>query len=131
KPSSFSPVTLPSPVSSQFETDILKDDRNKGYIHAPSVNQAATGAVMLSGYKHRANSNMESPLSVNLSSERVRAALDIMDAVRNGQELSVLLGYEFERRLRELYADPEINEFISALRRHYPVNGFIAEVTPE
>lgn len=121
-----------APPSSQFEPDVLRDERNKGYIHAPSINQAVAGAVMLSGYKGRADQNMEDPLSVNLSSERVRAALDIMDGIRNGQNLSVLLGYEFERRFRELYQDPQyVNQFISGLRDHFPLESFVVEVTPD
>lgn len=120
------------PPSSQFEPDILRDLRNKGFIHAPSINQAVTGAVMLSGYKNRADQNMEDPLSINLSSERVRAALDIMDGIRNGQNLSVLLGYEFERRFRALYQDPQyVNQFISGLRNHFPLESFVVEVTPD
>ncbi len=121
-----------APPSSQFAPNVLHDERNKGYIHAPSINQAVAGAVMLSGYKDRADSNMEDPLSINLSSERVRAALDIMDGIRNGQNLSVLLGYEFERRFRELYQDPQfVNQFISSLRNQFPLESFVVEVTPD
>jgi hypothetical protein len=90
--SSYTPTTLPSPVNSQFSTGILRDEKNKGYIHAPSINQAVTGAVMLSGYQNRALSTMEDPMSINLSSERIRVALDILDGVRNGQQLAALLG---------------------------------------
>ncbi len=123
----------PAPTpSGQFEPGILRDKKNKGYIHAPSINQAVAGAVMLSGYKNRANQSMEDPLSINLSSERVRAALDIMDGIRNGQDLSVLLGYEFERRLRELYTDPQyVNTVVSRLRENYPIESFVVEVTPD
>lgn len=120
-----------APPSGQFEPGIWHDQKNKGYIHAPSINQAVAGAVMLSGYKNRADQNMEDPLSINLSSERVRAALDIMDGIRNGQDLSVLLGYEFERRLRELYTDPQyVNTIVSRLRTTYPIESFVVEVTP-
>ncbi|WP_118976928.1 hypothetical protein [Taibaiella koreensis] len=119
---------VPPPTQDgQFESGIVHDLSNKGYIHAPSINQAVTGAVMLSGYTDRANSNMENPLSVNLSSERVRAALDIMDGIRNGQNLSVLLGFELERRLHTFHNALNVNPLIQNLRRYYPVDAFVVD----
>ena len=71
-----------------------------GYVHAPSVAQAATAAVLRSGYlSHRASG--PDALAVDLSSSRVRLALDLLDGVREGQPLGALLGYRFERGLRE------------------------------
>lgn len=113
----------------QFPEEILKVKSNKGYIHAPSMNQAVTGAVMLSGYAQRAERDSEDPLSVNLSSERVRAALDLMEGIRNGQNLGVLLGYEFERKYRELPpSDATVNAPIYNLRKAYPLDKFVVEV---
>ena len=45
-------------------------------------------------------------LSVNLSSERVRRAKWLVDGVRNGQSLEVLLGYLFERGLHDWTTRP-------------------------
>lgn len=105
---------------------------NRGYIHAPSVNQAVTAAVLRSGYNDRARQTMSDPLSVNLSSERVRCALDIMEGIRNGQELGVLLGYEFERRMLEFGQTGERpQENIGKLRRIYAQNNTLVETTPE
>src|SRR5690606_24124854 len=107
----------------------LYDEKNKGYIHAPSINQAVTAAVLRSGYTNRATQNMVDPLSVNLSSERVRCAMDIMDAISNGQEINVLLGYELERWLHDKYND--MDQYIQALRNHYSQDNDIIQNTPE
>src|SRR5258708_29081465 len=40
-------------------------------------------------------------MAVNLSSERVRRALSVLDGMRNGQTLEALLGYQFERGLHD------------------------------
>jgi hypothetical protein len=72
---------------------------NGGYILAPSIGQATTAAVLRSGYlTHRQSSNGQL-LAVDLSSKRVRTALWIMDAVREGQHLGAVLGYQFEQGL--------------------------------
>ena len=123
---SLEPVQAPT---DNFSGDILYDEKNKGYIHAPSINQAVTAAVLRSGYTNRATQNMVDPLSVNLSSERVRCAMDIMDAISNGQEINVLLGYELERRLHDKYND--MDKYIQALRNHYSQDNDIIENTPE
>lgn len=124
------PVAPPT-SDNQFPTNIVQDKNNKGFIHAPSLNQAVNGAVMLSAYTQRAEKQTQDPLSVNLSSERVRTALDLMDGIRNGQNIGVLLGYEFERRFRELYPNPAINQYIYNLRNAYPLDRFVTEVTPD
>jgi len=124
------PVDPPG-TGDQFPEEIWKDIKNKGYIHAPSMNQAVTGAVMLSGYAQRAKEEAEDPLSVNLSSERVRAALDLMEGVRNGQSFGVLLGYEFERKFRELVPAQIINIPLYNLRKAYPLDQFVVDVVPD
>lgn len=104
---------------------------NRGFIHAPSINQAVTAAVLRSGYNDRAKSTMSDPFSVNLSSERLRAALDIMEGIRNGQELGVLLGYEFERRMLELGVQGENpQQNIYSLRKKYSQTNTVIETTP-
>lgn len=122
----LAPVAAPT---DNFSGDILYDEKNKGYIHAPSINQAVTAAVLRSGYTNRATQNMVDPLSVNLSSERVRCAMDIMDAISNGQEINVLLGYELERRLHDQYNN--MDKYIQALRDHYSQDNDIIENTPD
>ena len=55
---------------------------NLGLMHAPSLNQATTAAVLRNGYQ--AN---DGRLAVDLSSRRVRLALGILEGMRNGQSL--------------------------------------------
>jgi hypothetical protein len=70
-----------------------------GFIHAPSLGQAATAAVLRSG--HLAHTDAEHrALEIDLSSDRVRTALALLDGVAQGQPLAALLGYRFERAVR-------------------------------
>jgi hypothetical protein len=55
--------------------------------------------------------------AVDLSSDRVRRALRILDGVREGQPLGALLGYRFERGLH----DTALDEFIAVFRELAPL----------
>ena len=57
--------------------------------------------------------------AIDLSSDRVRDALAILDAVREGRSLRALLGYRVERGLRE--HDLELAQYILDLRRYAPL----------
>jgi hypothetical protein len=70
-----------------------------GYVHAPSAEHAATAAVILTSSLAHADSGQGSSFAVDLSSRRVRTALELLDGVRNGQAVGALLGYRLERRL--------------------------------
>lgn len=74
---------------------------NGGFVHAPSINHASAAAVLRSGYLSHANSGQPDLMAVNISSERVRRALFILQGIRNGQTLEALLGYQFERGLHD------------------------------
>jgi hypothetical protein len=74
---------------------------NGGYVAAPSLTQASAAAVLRSGYLAYADDSATAPFAVDLSSDRVRLAQWLLDGVRQGQPLSALLGYRFERALRE------------------------------
>jgi hypothetical protein len=72
---------------------------SQGFIHTPSLAQASTTAVLRSG--HLAHNDAEhKALNLDLSSARVRTALQILDGVADGQPLAALLGYRFERAVR-------------------------------
>lgn len=100
---------------------IMRDPANQGYIHAPSVNHAVTAAVLRNGYIANATPEQPDLLKVNLSSERVRRALRIIEGIRGGQSLAALLGYEFERGLHDRYAMAECDRFIYPLRLVFPL----------
>ena len=91
------PDSLPALLREGVTSGVFEDPTNAGYIHAPSIMQAATAAVLRNGYLSHASFEQPSVFSVNLSSERMRTASLLMDGVRNGQPLAALLGYRFER----------------------------------
>lgn len=110
---------------------IVRDSANQGYIHAPSVNHAVTAAVLRNGYVANATPQQPDLLKVNLSSERVRRALKIIEGIRGGQSLAALLGYEFERGLHDRYAMAECDRFIYPLRLVFPLYTTPPEDLPE
>ena len=80
-----------------------------GYVHAPSLAHATTAAVLRSAYlTHKADRGP--PLQIDLSSDRVRLGLHLLDGIRQGQPLGALLGYRLERadarRPRNAHRDP-------------------------
>lgn len=79
------------------------DDRSSaGYVHTPSLAHAAAAAILASGYRsHPEGGGTRHPFGIDLSSQRVRIALSLIDGVRAGQPLGALLGYRFERTLQE------------------------------
>ncbi len=97
-----------------------------GYIHAPSMAHAATAAIMRSGHlSHRGQADaavpegsQQSALNIDLSSERVRVALNILEGVAQGQPLAALLGYRFERGLRD--RDINLAQYILPIRKLAP-----------
>jgi hypothetical protein len=90
-----------------------------GYIHAPSPAQAATAAVLRAGYMSHTETAEEGLLSIDLSSERVRNALLLIEGVQDGQSLNALLGYLFEDALHAQGLD----KYIQPFRDAYPVVG--------
>ena len=80
---------------------LYASDRNKGFVQAPSLAQAATAAVLRSGYLSHKEDSEGDPLAVDLSSERVHRAQWVLEGVRQGQSLGALLGYRFERGLHD------------------------------
>jgi hypothetical protein len=106
-------VTLGDGTTGSARTD------SDGYTIAPSMLHAATAAVLRSGYLARSGPAREQ-YSVDLSSRRVRAALDLLDAVREDQPLGAVLGYRFERGLHEGHPGVELDRFIDDFRNLYP-----------
>lgn len=100
---------------------LMRDVTNDGYVHAPSLNHAVTAAVLLNGYKSNVDPKDPDIFAVNLSSERVRRALGILEGIRGEQSLSALLGYQFERGLHDRYHLAEVDEFIYDLRIKFPI----------
>lgn len=122
----LSPARLDDDLHSVFnrqdELPVSTDATNQGFVHAPSLDQATTAAILRNGHMaHRSNQQPDA-LAVNLSSARVRDALGLIEGIRNGQSLSALLGYRFERGLHdadELFLDSIFLE----LRKQFPLRG--------
>jgi hypothetical protein len=116
-------VRLPPDLADIFGagTPLRHDRANGGYIHAPSLPHAETAAVLRSGYLANATPANPSTLSVNLSSDRVRLALSMLEGIRNGQSFGALLGYHFERGLHDDHGLAEVDKFIYPMRKAFPL----------
>ena len=115
----LTPAAAPAKVSPPpaGETDpVYQAPGNPGFIHTPSLAQATTAALLRSGHLAHAGQTADL-LAIDLSSERVRLAVWLLDGVRQGQPLGALLGYRFERRLQEA----NMQEFISFFRECAPL----------
>lgn len=115
----FTPVTLAPDVAALInrpgDAPLLREATNLGLIHAPSLNHATTAAVLRNGYQ--ANGGR---LAVDLSSQRVRLALSIIEGMRVGQSLGALLGYRFERHLHDA-GILQLRATMYAIRRQFPL----------
>ncbi len=94
------------------------DSSNAGYVHAPSLDHAATAAVLRNAYLSNADPDNPDYYSVNLSSERVRMAIQIIEGMQSGQELGALLGYQLERGLHDRTSE-NLDEFIYVFRTRF------------
>lgn len=83
-----------------------------GYVHTPSPAHATAAAILASGFlSHPGGGGTRAPFGIDLSSQRVRTALSLLDGVRAGQPLGALLGYRFERALQEVGLARFIDDF--------------------
>ena len=110
-PEAFGPGTSP----------LQRNDGNAGFIHGPSLNHAVTAAVLRNAYLTHSGETDADLMSVNLSSERVRTALWLIEGIRQGQGLAELLGYQFERGLHDRHEMAEVDKFIYPLRKAFPL----------
>ncbi|GIH15137.1 hypothetical protein [Rugosimonospora africana] len=81
---------------------------SNGFLHAPSLAQAASAAVLRSGWLARGGGDGDSPAAIDLSSQRVRQAQEFLAGVRQGQDLGDLLGAQLERSLHDAVLDVAI-----------------------
>jgi hypothetical protein len=116
------PVRLPPELDADFNppgtAPAMRDSANQGFVHAPSLNHAVAAAILRNGYVSNQGSDT---LAVDLSSARVRNALNVLDGMRSGQSLGALLGYRLERGLHDRHAVAEVDRFIYALRLEFPL----------
>lgn len=114
---------VPPALAAGSDSPIHLDQENQGFIHAPSVNHAITAAILRSGYlSEAAQPDIENKMAVNLSSRRVRLAEELIEGVRQGNDLGSMLGYQFERHLHESFAADGVtlDDLIAPFRRAFP-----------
>ena len=99
---------------------VATDSDNAGYQHAPSNAHALTAAVLRNAYISSATPTEADQYRVNLSSDRVRLALSIIEGMQQGQGLAELLGYRLERGLHD-HNTEELDIFIYELRKVFPL----------
>jgi hypothetical protein len=125
RPRELAPVTLDEDLVDIFDADegrpLVTDSSNAGHMHAPSLNHAVTAAVLRSGFLAHATPATPDAFAVDLGSRRVRAALEVVEGMRNGQSLGALLGYRLERGLHDRHAVAEVDAFVFALRKAFPL----------
>jgi hypothetical protein len=113
------------------DAPLAHDTANAGFIHAPSLNHAGAAAILKNAYRVNATPANPDAMAVNLSSRRVRLALDVLEGMRNGQPLAALLGYRFERGLHDAHGLAEVDKFIYPLRQVFPLaSGQLASTQP-
>jgi hypothetical protein len=123
KTAPLQPVQLTESMQATFGANapLMLDRTNAGFVAAPSISQATTSAILRAGYLSNASSQEPQALAVNLSSRRVRVALDLLEGIRNGQPLGSLLGYQLQRGLHEGHAPLELDRFVYPLRQQFPL----------
>jgi hypothetical protein len=100
---------------------LWRSSANKGFMHSPSLNHATTASLLRSGYLSHAAAGRGEAVAVDLTSERVREAAWLLDAVREGQSLGALLGYRLERALHERHSGLDLDACIAPLRALEPI----------
>jgi hypothetical protein len=108
------------------KTETLADGRvgivqtsSDGYVHSPTMTHASAAAALRSAYRARSGGDSER-YGIDLSSDRVRRALRLLEKVRSGESLGSALGHQFERGLRDRAA-PQLPAVVDSLRRQYPL----------
>lgn len=119
------PQPVPNPPAGE-SGPLVVDPANAGFVAAPSLTQASTAALLLSGHlSHRGDGGgptADQAFAVDLSSERVRLARWLLEGVRQGQPLGALLGYRFERGLHDAsHPGLELDRFIRPFRALAPL----------
>ncbi len=99
-----------------LKPDPADNRESLGHMLMPSMRHAAAAAILRSGYLSNEPA-ARSAYDLDLSSRRVRAANAIYEGLAQGQALTALLGYRFERGLR----DRLLGEYILTFRRKYPL----------
>lgn len=103
-------------------TTLYRGAQDSHFIMAPSIQHALSSVVLRSAYLKSKGNDANLQVCVNLSSMRARQALRLIDGVKSGMSLSIILGSDLERYLHEAYLTHgvEMDEYIYPLRQLFP-----------
>ena len=90
---------------------------NGGHVQTPSLTHATAAAILRNGYLSYKD-EAANKYAFDLSSARARAAREVFEELRAGQQLGAILGYRFERGVQ---LDATIDQYRFALRSYYPL----------
>ncbi len=99
-----------------LKPDSAGNRESLGHMLMPSMRHAAAAAILRSGYLSNEPAARKA-YDLDLSSRRVRAAKAVFEGLAKGQQLAALLGYRFERGLR----DKLLGAYILPFRNKYPL----------
>lgn len=119
----------PTDASVPDSQGLRHDPDNLGYIHAPSLTHGTAAAILRQGYKSRQlTADPSDPaanrMAVDISSQRVRAALALLEGLRGGHSLGTLLGQAFERDLHAhagTAGGRTFGSYVAAFRTAFPL----------
>jgi hypothetical protein len=113
--------SIPSELRPAIDGPVFTFAKNGGFVHTPSLVHAVTAAVLRNAYLTHAEPERADRMAVNLSSARVRTAIQYIEGLQNGQDLGALLGYQLERSLHEGHPGVELDQFVYVLRARFPL----------
>ena len=107
------PPDLADGVHGPATPPLMRDAANGGYVHAPSLNQAATAAILRNGYLANATPGSARRAGGQpLLRAGARRRSRVLEGIRGGQTLGALLGYRLERGLHDRHRLAEVDAFI-------------------
>lgn len=110
--------TIIDETKSVFVPPIDPYDLDGGIIHTPSISQAVSAAMFRQSFStYKEKGEKANPYTLNLTSDRIQKAKQLLDGLRQGQQIEALLGYRLERFLHENGADNQIHK----LRKEFPL----------
>lgn len=86
------------------------------FTQGPSVQHATTAALLRGAHEHLGESDQ---LAVDFSAGRVSKAQQILQGLKHGQRLGSLLGYRFERYVKE-HTDGSDLQYLDEYRKAFP-----------
>lgn len=123
------PEEIPQSLREPERGAVVEQADSGGAIHGVSTTHAVAAAVLRNAYLTHASPSARELMSVDLSSERARVASFFLEGIANGQPLGALLGYQFQRGLKERHGDPSLAQFVQNFRDAYPLRA--DKITPD